>query len=215
MLGRARSEDKEEIATNLPPLRSRRRKNKTWKVHWVCVSKRKLMGQNLPWSTAEFRVRVFSPTSSGQNRWLPVTWTGFLGREGGISNVWKNAGKKLKHSYQKLKHSSMDECFNFWYECFNFLPAFFHTLEIPPSLPKNPVHVTGSQRFWPLDVGLNTLTRNSAVLQGKFCPINFLLLTHTQCTFQVLFFRLRLRSGGRFVAISSLSSDLARPSITM
>ena len=106
MLGRARSEDKEEIATNLPPLHSRRRKNKTWKVHWVCVSKRKLMGQNLHWSTAEFRVRVFSPTSSGQNRWLPVTRTGFLGREGGISNVWKNAGKKLKHSYQKLKHSS-------------------------------------------------------------------------------------------------------------
>ena len=106
MLGRARSEDKEEIATNLPPLRSRRRKNKTWKVHWVCVSKRKLMGQNLHWSTAEFRVRVFSPTSSGQNRWLPVTWTGFLGREGGISNVWKNAGKKLKPSYQKVKPSS-------------------------------------------------------------------------------------------------------------
>ena len=102
-----------------------------------------------------------------------------------------------------------------WEEGVNFLPAFFHTLEIPPSLPKNPVHVTGSQRFWPLDVGLNTLTRNSAVLQCKFCPINFLLLTHTQCTFQVLFFRLRLRSGGRFVAISSLSSDLARPSITM
>ena len=80
--------------------------------------------------------------------------------------------------------TQLDECFNFWYECFNFLPAFFHTLEIPPSLPKNPVHVTGSQRFWPLDVGLNTLTRNSAVLQCKFCPINFLLLTHTQCTFQ-------------------------------
>lgn len=113
--------------------------------------------------------------------------------------------------------TQLDECFNFWYECLNFLPKFFHTrtLEIPPSLPKNPVHVTGSQRFWPLDVGLNTLTRNSAVLQCKFCPINFLLLTHTQCTFQVLFFRLRLRSGGRFVAISSLSSDLARPSITM
>ena len=66
--------------------------------------------------------------------------------------------------------TQLDECFNFWYECFNFLPAFFHTLEIPPSLPKNPVHVTGSQRFWPLDVGLNTLTRNSAVLQSKFCP---------------------------------------------
>ena len=111
--------------------------------------------------------------------------------------------------------TQLEEGFTFWEEGFNFLPAFFHTLEIPPSLPKNPVHVTGSQRFWPLDVGLNTLTRNSAVLQCKFCPINFLLLTHTQCTFQVLFFRLRLRSGGRFVAISSLSSDLARPSITM
>ena len=83
---------------NLPPLRSPRRKNKTWKVQCVCVSKRKLMAQNLHWSTAEFRVRVFSPTSSGQNRWLPVTWTGFLGREGGISNVWKNAGKKLTPS---------------------------------------------------------------------------------------------------------------------
>ena len=103
MLGRARSEDKEEIATNLPPLRSRRRKNKTWKVHWVCVSKRKLMGQNLHWSTAEFRVRVFSPTSSGQNRWLTVTWTGFLGREWGISNVWKNAGKKIEAPPQKVK----------------------------------------------------------------------------------------------------------------
>ena len=101
------------------------------------------------------------------------------------------------------------------YEGGQFFTCVFPTLEIPPSLPKNPVHVTGSQRFWPLDVGLNTLTRNSAVLQCKFCPINFLLLTHTQCTFQVLFFRLRLRSGGRFVAISSLSSDLARPSITM
>ena len=106
MLGRARSEDKEEIATNLPPLRSRRRKNKTWKVHWVCVSKRKLMGQNLHWSTAEFRVRVFSPTSSGQNRWLPGHLCWFEGREGGISNVWKNAGKKLKPSYQKVKPSS-------------------------------------------------------------------------------------------------------------
>ena len=110
--------------------------------------------------------------------------------------------------------TQLEEGVNFWEEGVIFLPAFFHTLEIPPSLPSNPVHVTGSQRFWPLDVGLNTLSRNTAVLECKFCPFNSLLLTHTHCTFQVLFFRLGLRSGGRFVAISSLSSHLARPSIT-
>ena len=137
----------------------------------------------------------------------------YVGRPGPMNQTWFYLLLLCTHNLRGP--TQLDECFNFWYECFNFLPAFFHTLEIPPSLPKNPVHVTGSQRFWPLDVGLNTLTRNSAVLQCKFCPINFLLLTHTQCTFQVLFFRLRLRSGGRFVAISSLSSDLARPSITM
>ena len=96
-----------------------------------------------------------------------------------------------------------------------FFTCVFPYIRNPSFSTLESVQVTGSQRFWPLDVGLNTLTRNSAVLQCKFCPINFLLLTHTQCTFQVLFFRLRLRSGGRFVAISSLSSDLARPSITM
>ena len=106
MLGRARSEDKEEIATNLPPLRSPRRKNKTWKVQWVCVSKSELKGQNLHSSTAVFRERVFSPTSSGQNRWQPGHLCWFEGREWGISNVWKNAGKKLKPSYQKVKPSS-------------------------------------------------------------------------------------------------------------
>ena len=53
--------------------------------------------------------------------------------------------------------TQLEEGFTFWEEGFNFLPAFFHTLEIPHSLPKNQVHVTGSQRFWPLDVRLNTI----------------------------------------------------------
>ena len=75
---------------NLPPLRSPRRKNKTWKVQCVCVSKRKLMAQNLHWSTAWFHVRVFSPTLSGQNRWLQGHLNWFLGREWRIPYVWKN-----------------------------------------------------------------------------------------------------------------------------
>ena len=150
MLGRARSEDKEEIATNLPPLRSRRRKNKTWKVHWVCVSKRKLMGQNLHWSTAEFRVRVFSPTSSGQNRWLPGHLNWFEGREGGISNVWKNAGKKLKPSSQKVKPSSSCvrplkwSVYNITEESHSgFSGQYIHTICKPRKwiLPVNTVHL--------------------------------------------------------------------------
>ena len=147
-----------------------------------------------------------------------------LGRDGGrnwvyVGRTWPLNQKWLSSVMLYTHHLRVWTggwgYFTFWGGYFTFLPAFFHTLEIPPSLPSNQHRCPGSQRFWPLDVGLNTLTRNSAVLQCKFCPINFLLLTHTQCTFQVLFFRLRLRSGGRFVAISSLSSDLARPSITM
>ena len=106
MLGRATYEDKEEIATNLPPLRSPRRKNKTWKVQWVCVSKWKLMAQNLQISTAEFHVRVFSPTLSGHNRWLPGHLNWFLGKEWRIPYVWKNAAKKVNTSYQKVNTSS-------------------------------------------------------------------------------------------------------------
>ena len=118
MLGRARCEDKEEIATNLPPLRSPRRKNKTWKVQWVCVSKSELKGQNLHSSTAVFRERVFSPTSSGQNRWQPGHLCWFEGREWGIPYVCmeKHRVKKwIPHTKKWIPHPTSVRPSNYVY----------------------------------------------------------------------------------------------------